>query len=207
MRKGLCLSVLAALVLGFALVLVPAPAHAMTGSGTEGDPYIIYDVDDLQDMENDLDAYYELANDIDASATTTWNWDAGRGVYEGFVPVGNFNGHFDGNFYTISNLYINRDYASTAHVGLFRQGTGSTDISNLRILDANITVYQSSGYSNHVGVFVEVIYLVKIVRPNDQEVPLRATAHYKFHQLPITPVRHCSHVSYQRTCRSKLVSW
>ena len=32
----------------------------MTGSGTVGDPYIIYDVNDLQDIELDLAAYYEL---------------------------------------------------------------------------------------------------------------------------------------------------
>ncbi|MBA7713105.1 hypothetical protein ES703_122103 [subsurface metagenome] len=34
----------------------------MTGSGTKLAPYIIWDVDDLQAMENDLTAYYELAN-------------------------------------------------------------------------------------------------------------------------------------------------
>lgn len=45
----------------------------MTGTGTELDPYIIEDVDDLQDMNLDLTAYYELANDIDASLTATWN--------------------------------------------------------------------------------------------------------------------------------------
>jgi hypothetical protein len=54
----------------------------MTGSGTVGDPYIIYDVTDLQAMNNSLAAYYELANDIDASATSGWN--SGKG----FDPIG-----------------------------------------------------------------------------------------------------------------------
>ena len=54
----------------------------MTGSGTQADPYKIYNVTDLQAMENDPAAYYELANDIDASATVGWN-DG-----EGFVPLG-----------------------------------------------------------------------------------------------------------------------
>lgn len=54
----------------------------MTGSGTLLDPYIIYDVDDLQAMEDDLTAYYELASNIDASATVGWN-DG-----EGFIPLG-----------------------------------------------------------------------------------------------------------------------
>ncbi|GAJ17451.1 unnamed protein product, partial [marine sediment metagenome] len=54
----------------------------MTGSGTIGDPYVIWDVNDLQDMNLDLAAYYELGQDIDASATVGWN--AGQG----FIPVG-----------------------------------------------------------------------------------------------------------------------
>jgi hypothetical protein len=58
----------------------------MTGSGTVGDPYIIYDVVDLQAMINDLTAYYELANDIDASATAGWNGGLG------FEPVGAVGG-------------------------------------------------------------------------------------------------------------------
>jgi hypothetical protein len=62
--------------------LESVPVVAMTGSGTEGDPYVIYNVTDLQNMQNDLDAYYELANDIDASATSGWNGGSG------FVPLG-----------------------------------------------------------------------------------------------------------------------
>lgn len=54
----------------------------MTGSGTAGDPYIIYDVNDLQAMKDDLTAYYELANNIDASATSGWNGG------KGFEPIG-----------------------------------------------------------------------------------------------------------------------
>ena len=118
----------------------PQPVSALTGSGTAEDPYMIYDVDDLQDMNLDLDAYYELASDIDASATATWNWHAGRGVYQGFAPVSPFNGHLDGNGYEITGLHINRAYSTTAHVGLFGRTTGAATISHVRILDAGITV-------------------------------------------------------------------
>ncbi|MBA7667142.1 hypothetical protein ES703_75227 [subsurface metagenome] len=58
----------------------------MTGSGTLLDPYVIYDVNDLQAMENDLAAYYELGQDIDASATLGWG-----GL--GFNPVGEVNNY------------------------------------------------------------------------------------------------------------------
>lgn len=87
----------------------------MTGSGTQTNPYIISDVTDLQNMNLDLTAYYELANDIDASETSGWNGGAG------FVPIGDssmpFLGQFDGKGYTITGLTIDR--AAEMFVGLF----------------------------------------------------------------------------------------
>ena len=112
----------------------------MTGSGTQGDPFVIWDVNDLQAVQNDLDAYYELGNDIDASATSGWNGGLG------FDPIGTswdidpFNGHFDGKEFTISNLYINRPTEN--FVGLFAAcyytGIGG-EINNVNLINANIT--------------------------------------------------------------------
>jgi len=111
----------------------------MTGSGTEADPYVITTVADLQDMQNDLAAYYELGQDIDASATTGWNAGAG------FVPVGDwltpFAGHFNGKRYTIRSLYINRP--TTDYVGLFGRLTGSA--LNVNIEGCDITGQQYVG--------------------------------------------------------------
>ena len=85
----------------------------------------INDVDELQLIGNDsgypLNGAYRLGNDIDASATASWNNGAGFTpiapdmvskitYYEGVA----FTGTFDGQGYTISNLTINRpeeDYA------------------------------------------------------------------------------------------------
>lgn len=53
----------------------------MTGSGTLADPFVIWDVNDLQDMRLLDGAHYELGADIDASATP--GWFGGRG----FEPV------------------------------------------------------------------------------------------------------------------------
>ncbi|GAG44820.1 unnamed protein product, partial [marine sediment metagenome] len=107
----------------------------MTGSGTAEDPYIISDVDDLQAIEaTDLDAYYELSNDIDALETSTWNAGAG------FDPVGTggteFTGSFNGGGYTISNLFINRPAESA--IGLFG-ATYTAVIQNVTLTDVNIT--------------------------------------------------------------------
>jgi len=40
------------------------------GSGTENDPYSLYDVHDLQAMDNDRSVSNALADDIDASETS-----------------------------------------------------------------------------------------------------------------------------------------
>jgi len=116
----------------------------MTGSGTLLDPYIIQDVDDLQAMEDDLDAYYELASNIDASATSGWN----SGL--GFNPIGqaaDFTGQLDGKGFVLSSLFINRDDAAAA---LFNVNDGAVQDLGLISLDttgASIAgmVYKNTG--------------------------------------------------------------
>ena len=137
-------------------VFMPEPVSAMTGSGTEEDPFIIYGVTDLQNMANNLTAYYELANDIDASQTSTWNGGSG------FIPVGTFTGHLDGNYYKIVGLYMNWANNDTyRYGGLFSSlGTGAS-VSNLRIIDAYIRIYKCEvGGTNQVyaGVLCGQMY-------------------------------------------------
>jgi len=103
----------------------------MPGSGTLEDPYIIYDVDDLQAVSTNLAAYYELANDIDASATSGWNGG------DGFAPIGpSFTGHFDGKKHTITDLYIHR--VSEVNVGLFGAISDAVTIDDLYLEDCHI---------------------------------------------------------------------
>lgn len=133
------------------VILVPAAVvEAMTGSGTEQDPYIIYDVNDLQAMNNDLDAWYELSDDIDASATSGWNAGAG------FLPIGDypnyFTGHFDGKDYRITDLYINRP--SKDFVGLFGYTYVESEIKNVGLTNVDIT--GSGGPFDSVGALVGI---------------------------------------------------
>ncbi|WP_162991657.1 PKD domain-containing protein [Halostella salina] len=91
----------------------------LDGDGGEGDPYEITDAIELQSMANDRDAHYELANDIDASATDEWYNESDDP--KGFAPVGvdsstAFTGRFDGGNHTVSNLFIDR---SSTNIGLF----------------------------------------------------------------------------------------
>ena len=104
------------------------------GSGTEQDPYIITNVAQLLEMNNDLDAWYELGNDIDASDTKNWNSGAG------FVPIGwgidTFRGTFDGQGHKITGLFINMH---TMSIGLFNATGSGAIVKNVGLVDVNLT--------------------------------------------------------------------
>jgi hypothetical protein len=101
------------------------------GSGTAGDPYQISNADELQAMNTDPDACYILVNDIDCSGMDTWNGG------QGFEPVDNFTGIFDGDGYVIEGLYINRPYS---YVGLF-ESVKNGEIKNTALEDVDISSY------------------------------------------------------------------
>lgn len=114
----------------------------VTGSGTSGDPYILYNLDDLELIGTGgygLDKVYKLNNDIDASATADPEYNSGAG----WLPIdGIFTGTFDGNSKKITGLYINRP--TTDYVGFFEQ-TQTTNIKNLTFEDADITGQDYTG--------------------------------------------------------------
>ena len=101
-------------------------------------------IEDLQKIGQDL-AYplywdYRLTQDIDASATSTWNEGAG------FVPIGDFDnkfrGNFDGQGHSISGLYI--DQTVESHTGLFGVLAVEGSITNLGIESGVITGTQNA---------------------------------------------------------------
>ena len=111
----------------------------MTGSGTAADPYLIYNVTDLQAIENDLTAYYELANDIDASATVGWN--GGLGFAPLGYPIDGFTGSLDGKGYKVDGLFMNRSTPFTRCVAFidFFGYVGPKVVKNLALTNVNIT--------------------------------------------------------------------
>jgi parallel beta-helix repeat protein len=111
-------------------------AFSGAGSGTVGDPYIITDVNQLQEMQYDLDAYYELGNDIDASDTVNWNGGAGFEPVGSYDPNYSFTGTLDGRGHVITGLYIYRP--SSNSIALF-SGTFGAEIKNFGLIDVDIT--------------------------------------------------------------------
>ena len=99
----------------------------LSGSGTVGDPYRIYTINDLQMVGSFLTSYFILMNNIDATVTSTWNSGAG------FIPIGNtgtpFTGNMDGQGYTVFNLTMDNVDSATG-TGLFGSTSGAV-VANL----------------------------------------------------------------------------
>lgn len=123
------------------------------GAGTAGDPFVICNVSQLQSVNSDLTAFYQLGTDIDAAATSGWT-DGASGT--GFIPIGGcgsdyadcsvgrqvFSGSFDGCGYTINGLFINR---SRGAVGLFGATSPAAVITDFRMTNSNITGSADTG--------------------------------------------------------------
>jgi hypothetical protein len=113
-----------------------ARAFSGSGSGTEADPYIITTVQQLQEMEDDLDAYYVLGNDIDASDTVNWNGGTGFEPVGTYDPNDGFTGTLDGRGHVITGLYIYRPNSN--QIALFID-TNDAELKNLGMADVDIT--------------------------------------------------------------------
>jgi hypothetical protein len=107
----------------------------MIGSGTLGDPYIIEDVFDLQAMEDNLEAYYELGRDIDASATQFWNPSAS--LQEHFESGRNTGYHIYGETWIAQTFTPTEDHKVTSvKVYMLRIGLPGTLHIGIRATDA-----------------------------------------------------------------------
>jgi hypothetical protein len=139
-----------------------------TGSGTSDDPYRISTVEDLAeitDCDYDGTYYYEMTNDIDITPNGNYNNDGfeWNGLDNGWSPIGqvavwgdndeyttsnDFEGHFDGNGYTISGLEIWNDYNEDDYLGLF------SDLDEATIMNLTIEGEIDAGddYDDYVGM-------------------------------------------------------
>jgi len=104
--------------------------------------YPILNVNQLQAINGNLTGNYALINNIDASATASWNLGAG------FIPLGTdgagtvqnsglgFAGIFDGLGFTISNLTVNNT-GTHNYAGLF--GLSSGTVRNVGLVGGSVT--------------------------------------------------------------------
>ena len=107
-----------------------------SGTGTESDPYLIYNENQLAQLGNFLNqegVYFRLQKDLDLT-----DWISENNPGQGWMPIGvstsPFKGIFDGNNHKISGIFINRP--STDYVGFF----GYIDAATIK----NLTIEYSS---------------------------------------------------------------
>ena len=112
------------------------------GDGSAGNPYVIEDVWDLQNINDNLTAHYVLGNDIDAFVTRDWNSGAG------FRPIGasgpDFRGTLDGRNHTITGLCIGSE-SNPNNVGLFATVGPGGLIRDVKLAEVNVAGYSYVG--------------------------------------------------------------
>lgn len=106
-------------------------AFSGSGLGTEKDPYLVTNADELFEVRNELTACYRQTCDIDL---TTWIKD--ESPTYGWAPIGTyslpFEGSYDGANFSIKGLKINR--SNQNYVGLFGYAQNGT-IKNVCLLN------------------------------------------------------------------------
>ncbi|OJV35974.1 MAG: hypothetical protein BGO29_00210 [Bacteroidales bacterium 36-12] len=102
------------------------------GSGTLGEPYQIANQLQLNQVRNYPTAYYVLTNDIALTLSG-----------QGWEPIANFEGEFDGNGKAITGLMINRPNAT--NVGIFANVKTNGVVKNLAVNASTITSKEITG--------------------------------------------------------------
>jgi hypothetical protein len=123
------------------IVVLPAKGQPWSGSGTEGDPYLIEDANDMQAIGADWSywgAHFKLTNDINLAGFTGDQYNIiGTGWDHPFTGV------FDGDGYKIYNFSYG-PISSDDYVGIFGMvgnvSGGSGEIKNVGLIDPNVDV-------------------------------------------------------------------
>ncbi len=147
--------------------------NKMQGLGTKENPYIITTPYQLSQIRDDLNAYYELGNDIDLSESTKAGGNLSLSANtcpEGFgwEAINGFSGSLDGKGHTIKGLrqenYLTctvsgdrwKTWTNTGN-GIFASTSGNVSIKNLVLENFDITCQGKncsvlvSNYSNDLA--------------------------------------------------------
>jgi hypothetical protein len=113
------------------------------GDGSFGDPFQVTNCDDLQNISNYLTSNFTQTTNIDCGVSP-------YNVSPGFDPIGPvFLGSYDGQDYSISNLFIN--LSGTFKVGLFKDVRNPAgNFSNIDLI--NVSIYGSDRTAALIGV-------------------------------------------------------
>ena len=124
-----------------------SPSAFAGGDGSEGNPYQISTAAQLAKLAELVNAgdssynskYYQLTSDLDLSGYGK-NYNGGKGWISIGTKTNKFQGHFDGNYKTITGLYIHNDwddYSANGSCGLFGSIAGGS-VQKLLLYNANV---------------------------------------------------------------------
>ena len=133
------------------LLPIPALAQFAGGDGSQSDPYQVSTPEQLSEVRNYLGSYFIQTNDIDLKG---YDHDKdGRG----WLPIAGagtgtlFRGHYNGQNFIITNLYINRPDAP--NIGLFGHIGISDDVTDISITNLGLVTVDIKG-GRGVGALV-----------------------------------------------------
>lgn len=158
------------------------------GSGTEQDPYLIYNTTQLNSMSSKINsgegeyykAHYKLMDDI--------------GCWDDFVPIGKpnsgghyltFQGTFDGNGHTVFNIRLTRTGTddTSIRLGLFGYAANGAVIKNVIISNSTFQGYQYVGAILGYGsnVTIENCHVKNNVSITTYEYPTAPEGNISYH--------------------------
>ncbi|MHC4184796.1 MAG: GLUG motif-containing protein [Planctomycetota bacterium] len=139
------------------------------GSGTAGDPYLIYTPEQMNAIganSLDWDKHFKLMADIDLGGYTGTAYNI---IGSSGSP---FQGVFDGNDHAISNFSYSYN-GSNNHIGLFGYiDHADAAIKNLSVVDANVFI--GSPDCEYIGTIAGILYKGNILNCNTTNVSLDA---------------------------------
>lgn len=104
-----------------------------SGNGSESDPYIITDANQLENIKYNMDSYFELGSDVTYASNLPVS-ERPQNV-DGFVVNGTtpFNGNFNGSGYSINNINYTDIYPSNGNMAFMHTVGPRGVVSNLTL--------------------------------------------------------------------------
>jgi len=128
---------LSASVGGYVVPSVPIDiyvSNGSTGDGSEAYPYEVASQDDLNSINDDLDAHYKMTADIYMGYHITYTTAVIARDTSSYQDI-KFTGSFEGNGYTVTNLTI----SGGTRTALFGYIDSGGEVKNLNLKDCDIT--------------------------------------------------------------------
>jgi len=105
------------------------------GDGTEENPFLVSDPDQLNAVRHNTSSFFQQTANINLGISP---WNEG----EGWIPIMNFTGNYNGKGFIIDGLFINR--AGTEFQGLFGYTTEAV-LDSINLENVNITGFNLVG--------------------------------------------------------------